>query len=72
MNDRKIKPAFQTRPYYIRDTVAIKDRYQSFLFIKHGASPVDLYVDCNDNLVMVFMKSETKELYEKYRRYELK
>jgi len=39
--------------------------------MKNGVNPVDLYVDADDNLVMIFLKSETKELYEKWRRYEL-
>ena len=71
--ENMIKPAFQTREYKTREVVAIKDRYESFLFVKHGHYPVDMYVDANDNLVMIFPKNERgKELYEKYRKYELK
>lgn len=66
-----IKPAFQTRPYRPSEVCRIKDRRQSFLYIKNGAMPVDLFVDSDDNLVMIFLKSETKELYDKWRRYEL-
>ena len=69
--ENMIKPAFQTREYKTREVVAIKDRYESFLFVKHGYYPVDMYVDNNDNLVMIFPKNERgKELYEKYRKYE--
>ena len=68
-----VKPAFQTRSYNTRDAVAVKDRYQSYLYVRHGFYPVDMYVDSNDNLVMIFPKNERgKELYEKYRKYELK
>ena len=67
-----IKPSFQTRPYKPSDVCKIRDRYQSFLYIKHGAKPVDLWVDADDNLVMLFMKSETRELYDAYRKYQLK
>lgn len=68
-----IKPAFQTRPYRTGEVIAIKDRYQSFLYIKHGFYPIDIYVDNNENLVMIFPKSDRgKALYEKYRKYELK
>ena len=68
----KVKPAFQTREYHSRDVIAIRDRWQQFLYVKNNAYPLDMYVDSKDNLVMIFDKSETRELYEKYRRYELK
>ena len=67
-----IKPRFQTRPYKASEVCRIKDRWQSFLYIKHGANPVDLYVDGDDNLVMLFLKDETRELYDAYRKYQLK
>lgn len=68
----KVRPAFQLREYYPHEAVRIKDRYEAMLFIKHGAMPIDLYYSKEKNdLVFVFLKSETKELYEKYRRYEL-
>ena len=66
-----IKPTFQTRPYRASQSVFIKDRYQSYLYIKHGARVLDLYADNMDNLVMVFDKDETKELYRKWRNREL-
>lgn len=72
MGDRKIKPAFHTKDYYVKDTIAIRDRYQQYLYIKNNAYPIDIFIDSRDNLVMVFMKAETKDLYEKYRRYELR
>lgn len=72
MNMEWIKPCFQTRPYKVKDSIFVKDRYQSFLYVKHGAKPLDLFVDTAENLVMVFDKKETRELYEKYRKYELK
>ena len=68
-----VKPAFQTRSYNAREVVAVKDRYQAYLYVKHGFYPIDMYVDSGDNLVMIFPKNERgKELYEKYRKYELK
>jgi len=66
-----IKPTFQTRPYQLSKSVFIKDRYQSFLYIKHGAQVLDMFIDANDNLVMVFDKSDTNELYNKWRNREL-
>lgn len=67
-----VKPAFYTREYDPQKCVAIRDRYQSYLYIKHGTYPLDMYVSSNEDLVMVFDKEETKELYERYRKYELK
>ena len=67
-----IKPSFQTRSYRSDEVCRIRDRWQSFLYVKHGAKPVDMYVDSEDNLVMLFMKNETKELYDAYRKYQLK
>lgn len=68
-----IKPSFQTRPYKAYEVVRIKDRLQQFLYIKNHAKPVDMYVSEGDeNLIMVFMKSETKALYDKWRARELK
>ena len=66
-----VKPAFQTRFYNTREVVRIVDRYEQFLFIKHGAYPVDMY-EKDENLVMIFLKQDTKELYELYRQYKLK
>lgn len=71
MSNSLIKPSFQTRFYRPSEVVRIIDRYEQFLFIKHGARPVDIY-ESNDDLVMVFLKADTKELYELYRRYKLK
>ncbi len=71
--DSLVKPSFQTRPYKTVEVVRIKDRLQQFLYIKHGAKPVDMYVsEAEDNLIMIFMKTETKELYEMWRKRELK
>lgn len=71
--DPKVKPAFQLREYIPHECVRIKDYCQAFLFLKHGAIPVDIYpIPDKGDIVFVFLKSETKELYAKYRRRELK
>lgn len=70
--DQKVKPAFQLREYYPHEAVRVKDTHQAFLFIKNGARPVDIYtLPDKKGIIFVFLKSETRELYEKYRRYEL-
>lgn len=71
MNEQDIKPTFQTRPYKVSKSVFLKDRYQQYLYIKHGAKMLDCYSDSFDNLVMVFDKKETQELYKKWRNREL-
>ena len=65
-----VKPTITGEPYDPIKCVRIADRYQMFLYVKHGVFPKDIYVE-NNNMVMVFDKDETKELYEKWRRFEL-
>lgn len=71
MGNELVKPAFETCFYRPKEVVRIVDRYEQFLFIKHGAHPVDMYVH-DENLVMIFKKTDTRELYELYRQYKLK
>ena len=71
MDMELIKPSFQTRSYKPSEVCRIRDRYQQYLYIKHKARPLDLYVDSEDNLVMLFSKDETRELYDAYRKYQL-
>lgn len=66
-----IKPTFDGFGYDPKKSVAVRDRWQQYLYIKNGAKLLDIYVSSDENLVMVFDKMATKELYEKYRRYEL-
>lgn len=67
-----VEPTFYTKKYNPIEVVRIADRHQQYLYLKHGAYPVDMYVSIDtEELVMVFDKESTKELYEKYRKYEL-
>ena len=71
--DNLIKPSLQTRSYKASEVVAVQDMWQLVLYMRNGAKPVDLFIsDESKRLVALFLKSETKELYEKYRRFELK
>lgn len=67
-----IKPTILgATPYNPKEVVAIRDRYQSYLYIKNCVYPRDIYVS-NDDLVMVFDKDEkTKELYKLWREHKL-
>ena len=69
-NMKITKPRFSTKSYNKQQTVAIKDRWQQFLYLKHQIYPVDMYV-LNDDLVMVFLKRDTKDLYCLYRQHKL-
>ena len=69
-DEELIQPAFQTRPYSLKDVVFIKDRWQSFCYISIGIMPVDMYVSNNKDLVMVFRKDESRDAYAKYRNRE--
>ena len=65
-----VQPTISGEPYDPKDCVRIADRYQMFLYVKHGAYPRDIYVIGND-MVMVFDKADTKELYELWRSHQL-
>ena len=63
--------------YSLNDIIRVIDPLQCRLYIKAGAYPVDMYVtkdlkSDNDILVMLFRKSETRELYIKWKNHELK
>ena len=65
----KIKPAFQLREYYPNEVCRIINRKQAFTYMQHGVMPCDIYL--SPDTVYVFFKSETQELYEKYKRHEI-
>lgn len=65
-----VRPTISGAPYNPIDCIAIRDRYQSYLYIKHQVYPKDIYVS-NDDLVMVFSKEDTKDLYELWRKHAL-
>ena len=63
--------------YSLNDCIRVINPLQAKLYIKNGAYPVDMYVtkdlySDNEILVMLFRKSETRELYVKWKNYELK
>ena len=69
-DEELIEPGFQTRPYKLKDVVFLKDRWQSFCYMLSGIMPVDMYISTDKDLVMVFRKDETQEVYRKYRNRE--
>ncbi len=68
----KVKPAFQLREYYPHEVCRIINRKQAFVYMQNGVWPCDMYLSADkQDTVYVFFKSETQELYEKYKRHEL-
>lgn len=61
--------------YNSRDVVCIVNYMQYILYIKNGVFPIDIYqsvdMDNKDILVMVFKRSDTAQVYEKWKNYEL-
>jgi hypothetical protein len=70
MNEILIKPAFQTKAYKLNDVAFVRDRFQQFKYLTCGAYPLDMY-ESNGDLIMVFSKAETRDLYKKWRNHEL-
>ena len=68
--DDLIKPSFQTKSYSPKDVVRVRDRFQQYKYLHNRVYPVDMY-ESRDDVIMVFLKDETKELYEKWRNREL-
>ena len=63
--------------YDNRDVVRIVNPKQRDLYLTNGIMPKDIYTSIDDKtnekiLVYIFLKSETREAYEKWCNYELK
>lgn len=65
-----IQPTITGDLYNPAKCVAIRDRYQQYQYISRGAYPKDIYTVGHD-LVMVFDKAETRDMYELWRKHEL-
>lgn len=71
-----IIPNLRYREYLTEDVIKVVNPKQQKLYVKHGAFPVDMYVDQDkrgygDILIMVFMRDETQELYDAWVNHEL-
>lgn len=63
--------------YDVNDAIRIINPLQAATYIMHGAIPLEIYVskDFTKNkpvIVYLFSKTETKELYSKWCKHELK
>lgn len=53
----KITPRFYTHDYDAKKVIKVSSPYKQKVYITHGLYPCDVYVDNNNNLVMLFEKS---------------
>lgn len=72
-----IKTNLKPKDYRPQEVVRIVNPKQYLLYIKNGIYPVDLYASIDDKtnnviLAMVFLKSDTAEVYQKWCNYDLK
>lgn len=65
-NELNLKP----RPYNTYEVVRIVNPKQRDLYIKHRVFPIDMYPSVNeegkDIIVYIFLKEETKDLFQKW------
>lgn len=53
------------------DEVKIINQRQAFLYVKNGLQPKRLACGYGDKIVYIFSRSESEDLFTKWRRHEL-
>lgn len=53
------------------DEIKLVNQRQVFLYVKYGLQPLRLETGYNDKLVYVFSRSQSENLFEKWRKHEL-
>jgi hypothetical protein len=70
-----IKSNLRARSYTEKEVCRIVNPKQRDLYIKHKVYPIDIYPSLNekgeDIIVYIFLRKETKELYQKWLNHEL-
>ena len=70
-----IETNLHPRDYHQKEVYRIVNYKQAKLYIKNRVFPIDMYasIDKNNNdvIVYVFLRDETKELYQLWQSYEL-
>ena len=64
------------RDYGLKEVVRIVNIKQQIAYMSAGVYPVDMYVSIDDKtnnsiIVMIFLKEDTKEVYQTWCNYEL-
>jgi hypothetical protein len=70
-----IETHLKSRNYTEKEVCRILNSKQAKLYIKNGVYPIDIYVSLddkdNDVIVYIFLKEETRHLYQAWLNYEL-
>ena len=70
-----IESNLNPRNYNEHEVCRIVNPKQNILYIKNRVYPIDMYPSIdkagNDVIVFIYLKSETKEVYQKWLNYEL-
>ena len=72
-----VKTHLYSRDYNIREVVRIVNpKQQDLLYMLHEIYPIDIYMSYDDKSdkpirVMVFLRSETSEVYDLWKNYKL-
>lgn len=71
-----IKTNLKPRDYKIDEVVRIRNIKQQQLYMDNDVFPIDIYPSYDDKTdnkitIMVFERDKTKELYQKWKNYEL-
>ena len=61
---------FTTDEYDASKCVRIVNPVQQAIYMKHGVYPIDIYVGYSNKVVFIFLKEETKEVYEKWLKHD--
>lgn len=72
-----IKTNLRARDYLPHEIVRIINPKQYLLYIKNGVFPIDMYTSIDEKtnniiLAMIFLKSDTSEVYHKWCNYDLR
>ena len=53
------------------DEIKLVNQRQVFLYVKNGLQPIRLECGYEDKIVYVFSRSNSEEVFEKWRKHEL-
>lgn len=71
-----IETNIKSRDYYLNEVNRICNIKQQIFYMDNGVFPIDIYPSYDDKndrkiIVMIFEKEKTKELYQKWKSYDV-
>lgn len=71
-----IETNIKSRDYYLNEVNRICNIKQQIFYMDSGVFPIDIYPSYDDKndrkiIVMIFEKEKTKELYQKWKSYDV-